>query len=1183
MDSSLDVKKILDIIDTYKYRSITGERVELVVSPFHDDGKYDLSKRKVTIGLQGGLNRDRESFIVNDIDNFDEVTLPIILSYFSKDDSLKKWKVVKPEIEDATIKGYSETESGNLVYLETFEDDFFDKLDDRITVVEDNTTITKTKLNGQEKVWDEILLYCMRRRIAEDFYKKNVFTSEELESIYDFIKNLTSDKKINIGLDNETKNKNIEYLASLLEDRDKVIDLGLKESLINKLKADNYLDIMAQLVSAEKRLRRRVDLTDRTVIERIDFAIRELDKVNYFNLKNSDIKKFDNGKFSSSQPQAVLKLKNSYEKENDVRRLLCDEVYEYLEKKASMRGTIKSKKKAKSDTVFEAYDNALVDEYEKFDEILDLIKYARLDNEKYEIIIEPLEEDNNKRHVRMALVGGVSRNDDFEFIFTDGEKFDREFDKKYQKMKKEDPNLMTTMSLDDVPEKGLVKTVLYESRDRNEVLIKNIGDNDFSIKKKRNDMEENKTLDEQLRSIEREILSDADRLERVDKPVLNVIDTTEPLEKLHEYAIKYEMENNHGTLTIKDRKTKKVYIPKSEAEKNNIEFAYFWAAALCLHKSPDDVFVGEKFAFSEDTKKLFDILDVQFKESLKRDIPVDYEALEEQFKQTGVEDADKIYKKLFKNSNYIGYINTYYKKSLGLDIQEKILQDYDDIMRAAIEEAHRIQQEEEEKNIKIWAEEEARRIMKQIEGDEVKKNALIEALRIQKDQKVFEEAQGEARLIIEQENVKNAYKNASMKEAERLKLINDIIGESDLEAKRILLTRSIRKSAELEALGKFNLEAAQEEAERINKELEQEQLAHSADIEAYRLSEQNNLIDQALEQAMMIIHNQRNDAEHDYYNLDEYEKVLIEIHENAVKQAELLKIKNDSIDEAESQIIRSDAQAEAQDKLIKSDAKEEAERIQKRRELVQILEDALDAAKRINVQEEAKEEAHRIFKIFKRKDKKAKKKEQQSEDDTYIKFSYKTFKEILEAAREQSLLLQRNNQILDDALVEAQRIKGDGETLFKIVKREQPKEKDSRLSELDEAYETVESYASKSDPITIKIVFPKNGSDADVILANGLGASESIIYQRTIDRKTLEEVMLPEICRLYVKDNEISHNTRYEIANSNRHGLVVLGSEDKTLQVKNAPAKFIDLCEESLDKEVEKNKPVEESEEKAKK
>ena len=67
MDSSLDVKKILDIIDTYKYRSITGERVELVVSPLHDDGKYDLSKRKVTIGLQGGLNRDRESFIVNDI------------------------------------------------------------------------------------------------------------------------------------------------------------------------------------------------------------------------------------------------------------------------------------------------------------------------------------------------------------------------------------------------------------------------------------------------------------------------------------------------------------------------------------------------------------------------------------------------------------------------------------------------------------------------------------------------------------------------------------------------------------------------------------------------------------------------------------------------------------------------------------------------------------------------------------------------------------------------------------------------------------------------------------------------------------------------------------------------------------------------------------------------------------
>ncbi len=1161
MDSSLDVRKILDIIDTYKFRSITGERVELVVSPLHDDGKYDLSKRKVSIGLQGGLNRDRETFIVNDIENFEEVTLPIIISYFSKDDSLKKWKVVKPEIEDATIKGCCESESGNLIYVETFEDDYFDKLDERIKIVEDNSTIEKPKLSSHEKVWDEILLYCKRRRIAEDFYKKNIFTDEELGSIYNFIANLTSDKKINTGVDNITKNKNISYISSLLEDNEKVADLGLKESLVNKLKADNYLDIMAQLVSAEKRIRRKIDVNDPEVRRKIEFAISELDRVNYYNLKNDGIKEFYGGKFTASQPKAVLKLKDLYEEKNDYRRLLCDEVYSYLEKKATMKGTITAKKKAKSNTVFEAYDGAIVDSYEKFDEILDLIKYARLDDERYEIIIEPLENDNSKRHVRMALVGGVSRNDDFEFIFTDGDKFDREFDKKYQRMKKEDPNLMTTTSLDDVPGKGLVKTILYESRDRNEVLIKNIGDNDFSNKKKRNDMEENKTLYGQLKNIEDEIISDADRLERMDfdKPVLNLIDTTEPFEKLHEYAIKYEMENDHGNLIIKDRKTEKLYIPKSEAEKNNIEFAYFWAAAVCLRKSPADVFVGEKYAFSEDTKKLFDILDLQYKESLKRNIPVDFEALEEQFKQTGVEDADKIYKKLFKNTNYIGYINNYYKKSLGLDVREKILQDYDDIMSAAIEEAHRIQQEEEEKNIKVWAQEEAARIMKEIEFDEAKKNALIEALRIQKEQKVYDEALGEARLIIENDAVKNAYKKSSMKEAERLKRINDLIGESDLEAKRILLTRSIRESARLEALGKYNLEAAREEAERIKKAVEEEQRTHGADIEAYRLAQQNNLLDEAIEQAKLIMDRQRNDAEHDYYDLDEYEKVLIEIHENAVKQAELLKIKNDSIDEAE-------------DMMIKADAREEAERIQKQRELVQILEDALEEANRIKIQEESEEEAHRILKLFRRKDKKAKKKEQKaSEDDTYIKFSYKTFKEILEAAREQSLLLQMNNQILDDAHAEAVRIQGDGETLFKVVKKEAPKEKDDRVIELDDAFETVESYASKTDPTTIKVVFPKSGDEAEVILANGIGAGESIIYDRTIDKKTLETVIMPEICKLYARNNQILHNTRYEIANSNRHGLIVLGTQDKTLQVKNATAKFLDLCQDLLDKEIANN------------
>ena len=181
MNTTLDINKIYELIDLYKYASVAGERVELIVTPFEKDGKWDDTKRLITIGLQGGFSRDRDTFVINNAKEFDEKVLPQILAYFSSDDALGKWEIVVPEIKDGTVtcKGVCETESGNVTYLETFDEDLFEKVKDNTIKVEEETTYKKEKLTDEEKIWDEIILYAKNRRIAQDFYNSTNYTDEE--------------------------------------------------------------------------------------------------------------------------------------------------------------------------------------------------------------------------------------------------------------------------------------------------------------------------------------------------------------------------------------------------------------------------------------------------------------------------------------------------------------------------------------------------------------------------------------------------------------------------------------------------------------------------------------------------------------------------------------------------------------------------------------------------------------------------------------------------------------------------------------------------------------------------------------------------------------------------------------------------------------------------------------------
>ena len=262
MNTSIDIKKIFELIDLYKYASIEGERVEIIITPFDEDGKWDDTKRKITIGLQNGLSRDRDTFIVENAREFDREALPQLLAYFSCDDKLGSWYITTPSLENQTFKGYSDTQNGNTVYLETFDEGLYDLVKEQKEDIEQKTTYKNNSLTDNDKVWDEIILYAKQRRIAQDFFNDAPFTDEEKNTLYELVVNLSKVKEINISNSRKSKENNEKYFTELFNNRDRLLSLGLTEELINKVIDNSLVKKMAKLTSSEKRIRRRVDIAN---------------------------------------------------------------------------------------------------------------------------------------------------------------------------------------------------------------------------------------------------------------------------------------------------------------------------------------------------------------------------------------------------------------------------------------------------------------------------------------------------------------------------------------------------------------------------------------------------------------------------------------------------------------------------------------------------------------------------------------------------------------------------------------------------------------------------------------------------------------------------------------------------------------------------------------------------------
>lgn len=970
MNTSLDINKIYELIDLYKYASVTGERVEIIITPYEKDGKWDDSKRLFTIGLQGGMSRDRDTFVIENKEEFDKYVLPQLLAYYSSDDTLGNWDIVIPEVDNVTAKGVAETESGNLVYLESFNQNIYKEVLEQKEKVEQTTKYKKDPLTDEQKIWDEVILYAKRRRIAQDFYRSASFTEEEKEVLYNFIVNvIESEKGISISNDKKYREKNEKIFEELFKDKDKLINLGLTEEIINKVVNTNGIKKLASLAGTEKRARRRLDLSNPEIQEKIEFAIVELDKIDYYNLRNASAVQFEDGKFVSSQPKVVRELKENYDLANipDDKKLkyksYCDEILGYLEKKAKNNRKVVTTEVVTPQVSFEKYSDVVIDSYDKLKETLDLVRHGKLDEEHYEIIVEPDSNNPTRRLVRISLLNGISRGDLFNFEFNNGEEFDVEFEKILSDIRKEDPNFKSIISFVNMPDGETRKDALHESQQGNEILIKKASDSlayrrSEPISEKTEVEEETKEqapvsddLFAKLQRLETEINEEARRQDEEmglvqedtivsDNPVIEEqretidSDTVEAdFDKLHEYVMMYEIGNSNGPLQIFYRDAGREYIPSSDEEKRDIEFATYWSAMVGINESKDDVVVGEKFAFGEQGRKLFNILDVHFRESLRRGIDIDFDSLKEQFVGSGVDYSDKIFDRLFKNQYYIDYVTQYYRKSLNLD-----------------------------KNLNK---------LENIDVNDIEKNEKLNEL-------------------------KDAENKVNEKNIEKINYLDEDLSKA----------------------------AYKQAKELIEKE------------------EMNTL------------------------------------REGAIEQAHELQEKNEKAD------------------LING----------------------------------AEEQAHEL----QEKNEKA---------------------DLINGAEEQAELLI---QLRDN--------------LFEIVQNTEEKEPDPELIEISDAFDVVESYATAEQPSSFKIFFSKETPDsAEVIISNGVGVDETVMYQRTFDVEKVKNDIIPLICSLYAKDNIVTYNSAYDVPNTRKAGLVVVGTNEKTLQISNADKEIVSLCQETLTKELAKN------------
>ncbi len=539
VNSALKLNDLYDVINLYKNASITGEKVELIITPTEKDGKFTNDGRVITVRLAGGLSRDSDTFVFDDAKKFDEIILPRILNFYNNGDSTLDFEYAEPNVEGAMVKLSAVTADNNYIYIESFDQNIKDKiLSSKVASIDGMDMVDKPIKPTSYDEWNEVLIYS-RAKYKNKLVFDNYFTKEEKRQINSFIMKLS--KLDDIRIDNRSlaaKKHNIELVKEILRSNESdIVSHELSEKILNY---NSYVEFLGEFVGLTKRMEKKISENgyDKNEINsKLKFASDVLGRVGFFNLET-----LKENSYIGSKRELLMALGYKFHDDDNSRyEQYVQDLISYLDYTVS-----KNYKKSKLDT-FRRENSFVSDDYKALEESLKLCKEALLDGEKYELLVN--RDNTGKVLVRISLMNGISKSSRFNFSFDNNDEIMTELKKSMEYLTFDD-NVIYNIKSDFLG--NATNKTLYRTKNGNEILIdKDIDDSINRI----SSTEDKHWVMEPVEFLENDVDQTIDSNNEVDDSI-EYLDTDIPLEvspmPRKEFEIKDEMNNDDFSIDEED-------------------------------------------------------------------------------------------------------------------------------------------------------------------------------------------------------------------------------------------------------------------------------------------------------------------------------------------------------------------------------------------------------------------------------------------------------------------------------------------------------------------------------------------------------------------------------------------------------------------------------------------------------
>ena len=129
---------------------------------------------------------------------------------------------------------------------------------------------------------------------------------------------------------------------------------------------------------------------------------------------------------------------------------------------------------------------------------------------------------------------------------------------------------------------------------------------------------------------------------------------------------KYKVLLSDGYLNVYERSTNEIY-DASEEERKLIEFANLWCSLIGIMPSKDDVTLGSTYAYNEDNKKLFNIIEAKVMEYIESGNPVDIDSIKIECFDNNIPSSEKLIDRLFQSSDHVTYVVDFFNTIKDVD------------------------------------------------------------------------------------------------------------------------------------------------------------------------------------------------------------------------------------------------------------------------------------------------------------------------------------------------------------------------------------------------------------------------------------------------------------------------------------------------------------------------------------